>query len=88
MAEERHAVADETAQLGGTPEGRIQRYFCIDDKECRAFSRVSKEARVLRRIPKQIRVMGKGIDGWVVEIMVPATDGIVRIDPMVETGKS
>ncbi len=77
----------ETAQLGGTPEGRIQRYFCIDDEECRAFSRVSKEARVLRRIPKQVRVMGKEVNGWIVEIMVPATDGVVRLYPMGEAEK-
>lgn len=77
----------ETAQLGGTPEGRIQRYFCIDDEECRAFSRVSKEARVLRRTPKQVRVMGKEVNGWIVEIMVPATDGVVRLYPMGEAEK-
>mgnify|MGYP001291411552 CR=1 FL=1 len=69
------------SQLGGQPEGRIQRYFCIDDEECQAFSMISKEARVLRRIPKQIRLGDTSIEGWIVELMVPATDGPVRLDP-------
>jgi hypothetical protein len=87
MAEERNGQPGGTAQLGGTPEGRIQRYFCIDDEECRAFSRVSKEARVLRRIPKQVWVMGKEVNGWIVEIMVPATDGVVRFYPRAKAEK-
>ena len=74
------------SHLGGQPEGRIQRYFCIDDEECRAFSMISKEARVLRRIPKQIRLEDTTVDGWIVELMVPATDGPVRLDPLKERG--
>ena len=88
MAEEKRDGTGETAQLGGTLEGRVERYFCIEDEECRAFSRVSKEAQVLRRIPKQVRVMGKDVNGWIVEIMVPTTDGVVRIDPITEAGQS
>ncbi len=71
-----------SSQLGGKPEGRIQRYFCMDDEKYHAFARVSKDATVLRRIPTRIRVMGKDVDGWVVEVTVPATDGVVRVDPL------
>lgn len=70
------------AQLGGTPEGRVQRYFCVDDDECHAFARVSKDAKVLRKEPKEIQVLGKSVKGWIVELLVPATDGVVRTDPM------
>ncbi len=71
-----------SAQLGGKPEGRIQRYFCMDDEKYHALARVSKDATVLRQIPMRIRVMGKDVDGWVVEVRVPATDGVVRVDPL------
>lgn len=71
-----------TGRLGGTPEGRVQRYFCVDDEECRAFSRISKDAKVLRREPKDIIAKGKPVKGWIVELLVPATDGVVRLDPM------
>ena len=71
-----------TPQLGGTPEERIQRYFCVDDEKCHAFARVSKEAKVVKREPKEIQVMGKLVKGWIVELLVPATDGIVRVDPI------
>jgi len=73
---------NETPQLGGTPEGRIQRYFCVDDEECHAFARVSKEAKVLRKEPREIQVMGESVKGWIVELLVPATDGVVRMAPM------
>lgn len=82
MAESTEGHTQSSAQLGGKPEGRIQRYFCVDDEKYHAFARVSKDATVLRRIPKRIRVMGKDVDGWVVEVMVPATDGVVRVDPL------
>ena len=82
MAEPSEDQTQGSAQLGGKPEGRIQRYFCMDDEKYHAFARVSKDATVLRRIPKRIRVMGKDVDGWVVEVMVPATDGVVRVDPL------
>ena len=87
MAQEHNKTRESIPRLGGIPEGRIQRYFCIDDEECRAFSMVSKEAEVLRRIPKRIRVGEEEVDGWIVELMVPATDGAVRIDPMGEISK-
>jgi len=87
MAGEQSRSNDPVSLLGGKPEGRLQRYFCIDDGEDHAFSMVSKEAKVLRRSPKQIQVMGKEVNGWIVELIVPATDGAVRIDPMAEPGK-
>jgi len=71
--------------LGGTPEPRVQRYFCVQDAGCQAFARVSKDAKVLRREPKVVVVMGQEVKGWIVEQEVPATDGTVRIDPLSDT---
>lgn len=82
MADSSQDPTRSSAQLGGKPEGRIQRYFCMDDEKYHAFARVSKDATVLRRIPMRIRVRGKDVDGWIVEVMVPATDGVVRVDPI------
>lgn len=78
-------MADEakTPTLGGTPEGRTQRYFCVDDDGCHAFERLSRDAQVLNRTPKTVSVNGKDVTGWIVEILVPATDGVVRLDPVV-----
>ena len=87
MPDEQSRPEDEHAQLGGALEGRLQRYFCIDDEECQAFSMVSSEAKVLSRVPKRVRVMGEEVDGWIVELIVPATDGVVRVDPLEESGK-
>ncbi len=87
MAESSDGHKQSGAQLGGRPEGRIQRYFCVDDEKYHAFARVSKDATVLRRMPKRIRVMGKDVDGWVVEVMIPATDGVVRVDPLEAANK-
>ena len=70
----------EYAKLGGTPEGRIQRYFCVDDDNCRALARVSEDAIVISKETKEIVVRGKIVKGWVVELEVPATDGVVRMD--------
>lgn len=69
-----------TPKLGKIPAARIQFYFCLDDEKCHAFSRVSKEAKVISRERKRIIALGKAVDGWVVELMVPATDGRVRED--------
>ena len=87
MTKKRSESESAVPKLGSQPEGRIQRYFCVDDAECRAFSMLSKEASVLRRSPKTIRVLGEEVKGWEVEIMVPATDGAVRMDPMEGPGK-
>jgi len=72
-------------RLGGLPEGRVQRYFCVDDIDCRALARVSKDAKLLRKEPREIQVMGETVQGWVVELEVPATDGVVRTDPMAKS---
>ena len=69
--------------LGGTPEGRTQRYFCVDDDGCHAFERLSRDAQVISRESKSVIVDGKEVTGWIVEILVPATDGVVRFDPVV-----
>ena len=74
----------QTQTLGGTPEGRIQRYFCVDDDGCHAFERLSRDAEVVSREPKLVQVDGKEVSGWIVEILVAATDGVVRFDPLVE----
>lgn len=72
-------------RLGGIPEGRVQRYFCVDDGECRALERISKDAKLLRKVPREIKVLGKTVKGWIVELEVPATDGVVRTDPLPKT---
>jgi len=72
-------------RLGGIPEGRVQRYFCVDDDNCRALERVSKDAKLLHKAPREIVVMGKVMKGWIVELEVPATDGVVRTDPMAKS---
>ena len=82
MSENREASKIQT--LGGNPEGRIQRYFCVDDEHCHAFSHVSEEAALVKRTPKQVKVGGETVDGWIVEVMVPATDGVIRNDPLAD----
>lgn len=79
---EKSSRSARTAQLGRTPEGRIQRYFCIDDDACPALSCVSKEATLVRKRLKRVKVLGKEVDGWIVELRLPATDGVVRKDPL------
>ena len=70
----------ECSRLGGMPEARIQRYFCVDDDKCHALARVSKDAKVLSKEAKEIVVRGEVAKGWIVELEVPATDGVVRMD--------
>ena len=70
----------ECSRLGGMPEARIQRYFCVDDDKCRALARVSVDAKILSKEAKEIVVRGEVINGWVVELEVPPTDGVVRMD--------
>lgn len=72
-------------RLGGIPEGRVQRYFCVDDDNCRALERVSKDAKVLHKERREFTVMGKVVKGWIVQLEVPATDGVVRTDPMAKS---
>ncbi len=71
---------DACSRLGGIPEARIQRYFCVDDDECHALARVSKDATILSKEAKEIVVKDEVVKGWVVELGVPATDGVVRMD--------
>jgi hypothetical protein len=75
---------ESTIELGTRAKWRTNKYFCVDDEECHAFAKVSKEARILKRTAKRIQVMGKEVAGWIVEIEVPATDGVVRVDPLAE----
>ncbi len=70
----------ECPRLGGMPEARIQRYFCVDDDSCRALALVSEDAKILSKEAKEIVVRGEAVNGWVVELEVPATDGVVRLD--------
>ena len=67
-------------RLGGMPDGRSQRYFCVDDDRCHALARVSKDAKVISKEAKEILVKGKPVKGWVIELEVPATDGVIRAD--------
>ena len=75
----------QASTLGGTPEGRTQRYFCIDDEGCHAFERISRDSQVVSREPKTILVDGLEVSGWIVEILVSATDGVVRFDPVADS---
>lgn len=70
----------ECSRLGGMPEARIQRYFCVDDDNCRALAHVSEDAKILSKEAKEIVVRGEIVNGWVVELEVPATDGVVRMN--------
>lgn len=80
------AEGGEVTRLGGTEEGRIQRYFCVNDPEKSALPRLSRDAKIVRKTPKKVRVQGKEIQGWIVEILTPGTDGVVRLDPQEERG--
>ncbi len=73
------------ARLGGQADERIHWYFCVDDENCHAFAHVSKDVRVVKRTPVTVNVPGAAVDGWIVEVSVPATDGVVRIDPLADT---
>ena len=77
--------AKQTPTLGGTPEGRTQRYFCIDDEGCHAFDRLSRDCEVINRVPKTVMVDGEEVSGWIVEVLVSATDGVVRFDPVADS---
>ena len=68
----------EPVRLGGVPKGQLQRYFCVDDEGGNALSMVSNDARIIRRTPKKIQVLGEEVSGWIVEIEVAATDGVVQ----------
>ena len=54
-------IDSKTPTLGGTPEDRIQRYFCVDDDGCHAFERLSRDAEVVNREPKTVLVNGKEV---------------------------
>ncbi len=78
MDKEKHEA--ECPRLGGMPEARIQRYFCVDDDKCHALARVSEDAKVISKEAKEIVVRSEVVKGWIVELEVPATDGLVRMD--------
>ena len=39
-----------------------------------------KDAKVISKEAKEIVVRGEIVNGWIVELEVPATDGVVRMD--------
>jgi hypothetical protein len=77
---------DGVTRLGGVEEGHVQRYFCINEPEKAELPRLSREAKIIKKTPKTICVKGNEVQGWIVEILTPSTDGIVRIDPQEERG--
>ncbi|GEM_PF-6956886 len=77
---------DNVTRLGGVEEGHTQRYFCINDPEKSELPRLSRETKVIQKTPKTICVKGKKVQGWIVEILTPSTDGVVRLDPQEERG--
>ena len=80
--EEKNSVT----KMGTMDEGYIQRIFCINDSE--SMIRVSKETKIVGKKPKTIRVKGKEVVGWIVDILNPGTDGVVRFEPEEEQGLS
>jgi len=54
-------------------EKKTEILFCTD------CSFISDESVILEKEPKVINVYGKDIQGWVVKIAVPATDGLVSL---------
>ncbi len=54
-------------------ETKTEVLFCTD------CSFISNESVILEKKPKVINVYGKEIQGWVVKIAVPATDGLVPL---------
>lgn len=71
-------------RLGNIEAGRIQKFFCINDPERSDLPR-SGEGSILQKTPKTIHVQGREVKGWIVELLTPSTDGIVRIDPSEDT---
>ena len=75
-------------RLGNIEEGRIQKFFCISDPDQSNLSKASGEAKIVKKTPATISVHGKEVKGWVVELLTPSTDGILRIDPSEDIGVS
>ena len=80
------ANSGDVTRLGGTEEGRVQRYFCVNDPEKSDLPRLSRDAKIVKKTPKTVQVHGKEVQGWIVEILAPGTDGVVRLDPQEEKG--
>ena len=61
------------------PEEQTERLFCIDDHgECVGLSH---QSQIVSKESTTIKVHGKEVQGWIVTIKTPATDGIVRLNP-------
>ena len=73
-------------RLGNIEEGRVQKFFCINDPDQPGMSGTSGEVRIVKKTPRTIYVNGKEVKGWIVEMLTPSTDGIVRIDPNEDIG--
>ena len=68
---------------GVTPEEQTERLFCIDDQgECVGLSH---QSQIVSKEKTTIKVQGKEVQGWIVTIRTPVTDGLVSsnsYDPM------
>ena len=64
-------------------EEQTERLFCMDDHgECVGLSHSS---HIISKKKATIKVHGKDVQGWIVTIKIPTTDGLVRSnlrDPM------
>ena len=62
-----------------TPAEQTERLFCLDeDGKCKGLSH---ESQIVAKERTTIVVHGKEVQGWIVTIRTPATDGLVRSNP-------
>jgi hypothetical protein len=68
-----------------TADEQTERLFCIDNHgECRGLS---QESQIVAKEKRAIKVRGKEVQGWIVTIKAPATDGLVRSNPLDPTSQ-
>ncbi len=59
---------------------KIHSYFCIDDKDDRTMAALRDDAVVLKKERKTVHIRGKKIEGWIIHLKIPATDGLITLD--------
>ena len=67
-------------------EMRVQSYFYAGDHDDLTLKRLTGDAEVLCQTRKTIKVRGRWVEGWIVKLRIPATDGCVPFDYAVERG--
>ena len=64
MSEEKYEA--ECPRLGGIPEARIQRYFCVDDDNVTRWLRYQKMPKSFKRSQRNCCDSGV-VKGWIVD---------------------